>query len=133
MHTGTRTLQRVLSEDSVHHFCVREGIPIAYAPKEIGHIDFPVRNPLNTVISWLGEDRTENECCRTYENAINFLQGRDVTYHRMEDYPVLEGVGSRIEKQWSDERIMKIPEIIYLCKWLKKPTIKRFFAPFGYL
>jgi len=104
------------------------------------HIDFPVRDPLDTIISWrcFQGENNNNEGCRRYETAIKYLSKRsDVHYHIMENYKAVDGKGpqrrNKARKWLKDrdlEKLKTLDDVVYMLEWLKKPHIKRFFDIF---
>ena len=70
---------------------------------------------------------------RRWEAAIDYLETRPHTVHRIEDHPVLEGQSMQ---HWSKDAIKNrdleslkaLPEVCYLLEWIKKPRIAAFFA-----
>lgn len=131
-HTGTRTLMQVLGETQFYHFCQNEG-DFEHLDR---HIDFPIRDPLNTSISWRCYqcDREDMDEFRRWEAAITYLKDRPHTVHRIEDFPVLEGQSMQ---HWSKEAVKnrdieslkQLPEVRYLLQWIEKPHIAAFFEP----
>lgn len=134
-HTGTRTLQRVLGETGLFHFGQNEGqfVPIRE------HIDFPIRDPLATSLSWRSYncDRDDMGEFPRWEKAIAYLADYEpgVTVHRMEDYPVLEGKSGETTwwqqalKNHDLDALRKLPEIQYLIDdWY--PRHEDFFKPY---
>lgn len=130
-HTGTRTLMRVLGETQFWHFGQNEG-DFEHLDR---HIDFPIRDPLATSISWRCYqcDRTDMDEFRRWELAMAHLKGRDVTIHRIEDHPVLEGKSSN-DWWWKKalanrdlDALKKLPEVEYLLSWY--PTVEDFWRP----
>ena len=130
-HTGTRTIAKILSETGFHHFCQNEG---DFEGKH-DHIDFPIRDPLDTSISWRSyqSDRTDMDEFRRWEAAIDYLKDKPHTIHKVENHPVLEGKSSddfwwkRAVKEHDIDALKKLPEIEYLLEWIKKPEIAAFF------
>ncbi len=130
-HTGTRTLQRVLGEATIFHFCQNEGDFEAIDEA----IDFPIRDPLATSLSWRSfqTDRQDMDEFRRWEAAITYLNDHPHTVHRMEDHPVLEGQSSpttwwqQAKIDHDIERLKKLPEIEYLLEWIERPHIAEFF------
>ena len=136
-HTGTRTLQSMLEGSQFYHFGQNES---AFEDKH-EPVDFPVRDPLDTIISWHMYEgyNNNNEGCRRYELAINYLANYEhgVVYYKMENFPVLEGIGPNRDheyRQWvldkDIEKLKTLDDVVYLLEWLKKPNIKRFFNIF---
>lgn len=124
---------RHLGETSFHHFCQNEG---DFEGKH-GHIDFPVREPLATTISWRSyqKDRTDMDEFRRWEAAIEYLKDKDVTYHVMERLPNSEGDSGEFwakdaYKAKDLEALKKLPEVRYLLAWFKRPEIGGFFRKF---
>lgn len=136
-HTGTRSLIKILGAAGNHHFCQNEGDFTVLKQ----HIDFPVRDPLDTCISWRSYqcDREDMDEFRRWEAAIDYLEDypHGVTYYVMEHYGTREGRGPA---HWSKdaleardlESLKKLPEVRYLLEWIKRPKIARFFSQFYY-
>ena len=130
-HTGTRTLQRVLDVATIFHFCQNEA-----DFEDIDEpIDFPIRDPLATCLSWRSfqSDRDDMGEFPRWEAAITYLHNHPHTVHRMEDHPVLEGQSSP-ETWWQKAKLShdidalkKLPEIEYLLEWIERPHIAEFF------
>ncbi len=132
-HTGTRTLQRVLGEVQLWHFGQNE----AQFEAIDEHIDFPIRDPLATSISWRSfqSDRDDMGEFDRWDRAIAYLKDRPHTVHRMEDHPVLEGQSGQ-HTWWQKAKIdhdldalKKLPEIEYLLEWIERPEVWAFFKP----
>lgn len=134
-HTGSRSLAKRLDAPGHHHFLQNEGdfVPL----KEV--IDFPVRDPLDTAISWRSyqSDRFDMDQFRRWDAAIEYLTNYEhgVNYHVMENYPEREGLGP---SHWSKdalrdrdiERLKELPEVQYLLEWIKQPKVRDFFSQF---
>jgi len=132
-HAGTRTLQRVLGEATIFHFCQNEAdfVPIRE------HIDFPIRCPLATSLSWRANqsDRTDMGEFDRWEKAIAYLSDYSPghTVHVMERLPVLEGMSSPelwYKKAYVDhdlDVLKRLPEVRYLLEWY--PSVEAFFKP----
>ena len=126
---------KVLGESGNHHFCQNEGD----FTKLHQHIDFPVRDPLATSISWRGYqcDRQDMDEFRRWEAAIDYLADYPygVTYHVMEEYDIREGVGPG---HWSRQALVDrdieslkiLPEVVFLLEWIQRPKIRNFFSQF---
>ena len=132
-HTGTRTLGKVLGQTDFKHFCQNEG---DFEGRDY-HIDFPIRDPLATTISWRSYqcDRTDMDEFRRWDAAIAYLKDKPHTVHRMEDHPVLEGK-SADDTWWKEalrnhdiDALKKLPEVVYLFEWIKQPHVADFFRP----
>lgn len=132
-HTGTRTLQRVLGEVTIFHFCQNEA---DFEPiDEV--IDFPIRCPLSTSISWRSfqTDRQDMDEFRRWEAAIAYLANHEHVIHKMENHPVLDGESNkttwwkRALAEHDLDSLKKLPEVDYLLEWIEKPEIREFFRP----
>lgn len=132
-HTGTRTLQKVLGVATILHF----GQDESGFNQMDEHIDFPIRDPLATSLSWKSYqcDRTDMDEFRRWEAAIAYLAEHEHTIHRMEDYPVLRG--KMDDSTWWKQAainhdldtLKKLPEVEYLLRWYKRPEVSGFFRP----
>lgn len=130
-HTGTRSLQRVLGVATIFHFCQNEREFEAIDEP----IDFPIRDPLATSISWRchQSDRTDMDEFRRWETAIHYLQRVPHKVHVVENIKFHEGQ-SGTHFWWKQALInhdlnalKKLPEVRYLLDWY--PTVKEFFEP----
>lgn len=131
-HTGTRTLMQVLGENDFKHFCQNER---EFVDRE-EPIDFPVRDPLATSISWrcYQTDRQDMDEFRRWETAIDYLSDYPygVTYHVIEKLPVIEGQSG---PHWAKdalknkdlEQLKQLPEVLYLLEWMQQGKIRNFF------
>ena len=131
-HTGTRTLQRWLGETQLWHFGQCE---LAFEPLW-EHIDFPIRCPLATSLSWRAfqSERTDMGEFHRWELAIKYLGNYEpgVTIHVIEKLPVLEGKSSDswFRQAYLDhdiDALRKLPEVEYLLGWY--PSVEEFFKP----
>lgn len=132
-HTGTRSLQKHLGEATIFHFCQNEG---DFEPIR-EHIDFPIRCPLATSLSWRAyqSDRTDYDEFRRWDAAIEYLRDYEPGYtiHVMEDLPVVEGVSD--PSLWYKKSYLghdlaalkKLPEVSLLLDWYTK--VEDFFRP----
>lgn len=124
---------QTLGETSFFHFCQNEG---DFEHRD-EHIDFPIRDPLATSISWrcYQSDRQDMDEFRRWEAAIAYLKDKPHTIHKIEDLPVLDGQSSNDfwwKKALNDHdlnALKKLPEVEYLLYWIKKPEIEEFFKP----
>jgi len=129
-HTGTRTLMQVLGQTDFKHFMQNEG---DFEGQDY-HIDFPIRDPLDTCISWrcYQPDREDMDEFRRWEAAIEYLKDKEHTVHKIENLPVLEGKSG---EHWAKdaiknrdlESLKKLPEVRYLLEWY--PRHAEFFKP----
>lgn len=125
---------QVLGETHFNHFCQNEA---DFVDRD-EHIDFPIRDPLATSVSWrcYQTDRTDMDEFRRWEAAITFLRSRPHTVHRIEDHPVLDGESSPshwYKKAIADhdlDALKKLPEIQYLLEWIEQPHIADFFKKY---
>ena len=125
---------QVLGETSFKHFCQNER---DFEHRD-DHIDFPIRDPLATSISWRchQSNRTDMDEFRRWEAAIGYLGKHKHTIHKIEDHPVLEGQSGN--GFWWKQALIdhdinalkKLPEVVYLLEWIKKPEIEEFFKPY---
>lgn len=132
-HTGTRSLQLHLKEATIYHFCQNEGDFESIRE----HIDFPIRDPLATSLSWRSyqTDRTDYDEFRRWNAAIDYLNDYEPghTIHVMEDLPVLEGQSNPrlwYKKSYIEHdltALKKLPEVQALLDWY--PTAEGFFRP----
>ena len=130
-HTGTRSLMHSLGETDFKHFGQNE------PDFKDEHIDFPVRDPLATSISWRSfqKDRGDMDEFRRWELAIDYLKDKDVTYHVVEELPKTEGDSG---PYWAKdayraqdlEKLKELPEVLYLLEWMQRGEVKDFFARF---
>ena len=121
---------RMLGETSFNHFGQNER---DFEGRD-DHIDFPVRDPLDTSVSWrcYQTDREDMDEFRRWDLAIDWLNARPHTVHRMEDHPVLEGQSG---EHWAKEAIRNrdlnalktLPEVRYLLEWIERPKVRAFF------
>jgi len=134
-HTGTRSLIKILNETGNHHFLQDE---LNFQPLQ-QHIDFPVRDPLDTCVSWRAwqSDHETYDSFRRWEAAIKYFEdySHGVTYHIMEDYDVREGTGpahwaKQALEQRDLERLKELPEVRYLLEWIQQSHIEDFFSQF---
>lgn len=132
-HTGTRTLRRVLGVSTLFHFCQDE----ANFEQIDECIDFPIRDPLATSLSWRSfqSDRDHLDEFERWEAAIKYLATHEHVIHKMEDYPVLEGQSGK-QTWWQRaltdhdlNTLKKLPEVEYLLQWYENPEIREFFEP----
>ncbi len=122
---------KVLGETSFHHFCQNE----ADFEGKHDRIEFPVRDPLATSVSWRAyqSDRTDMDEFRRWETAIDYLSRHPHKVFRIEDFPVLEGRSSdewwfkQALKRRDLETLKKLPEVRYLLEWIERPEIAAFF------
>lgn len=133
-HCGTRTLQRILGVATIFHFGQneRDFEPIRE------HIDFPIRDPLATSLSWRSYqcDRDDMGEFPRWEKAIEYFKDYEpgFTVHRMEDHPVLDGKSSdsfwwkQALEDHDLDALKKLPEIEYLLEWY--PRHEDFFKPY---
>ena len=130
-HTGTRTLMQVLGETQCYHFCQNE-LEFQHFDR---HIDFPIRDPLATSISWrcYQSDREDMDEFRRWEAAMLYLGDRPHTVHVIEKHPVLDGESS-MDFWWKQAlakhdltALKKLPEVQYLLEWY--PKVEGFFKP----
>lgn len=133
-HTGTRSLQAHLNVATIFHFCQNEGdfVPIRE------HIDFPIRCPLATSLSWRSyqSDRTDMGEFRRWEKAIDYLAdyAPGYTVHVMEKLPVVDGMSD--PNSWYKQAyvnhdiaaLKKFPEVEYLLEWYLQH--EEFFKPY---
>jgi len=132
-HTGTRTLGLILGETSFWHFCQNENDFEALRR----HIDFPIRDPLATSISWRANqsNREDMDEFRRWDKAIEYLSDYEPGYtiHVMENYAVLDGASGM--DWWFKQAVLnhdldalkELPEVRYLLEWY--PTVEWFFKP----
>ena len=134
-HTGTRSLIKILGASGHHHFLQNEGDFESLTQ----HVDFPVRDPLDTSISWRSHqcDREDFDEFRRWEAAISYLSNypHGVTFHVMENYGTREGTGpghwaKDALKAKDIEQLKQLPEIVHLLEWIKQPKIRDFFSQF---
>lgn len=99
-----------------------------------GPFDFPIRDPLDTTLSWrrYNPERKYYDEFRRWELAIDHLKTVPHTVHRIEKHPVLEGsTGEHWTKTAVKERDLKalkeLPEVRYLLEWIEQPKIGGFF------
>lgn len=130
-HTGTRSLQRHLGEATIFHFGQNEG-----DFEQIDEvIDFPIRCPLATSLSWRSyqSDRTDMGEFPRWEAAIAYLRDHEHRIHVMERLPVTEGMSNPqlwYKKAYIDrdlESLTSLPEVRYLLEWY--PRYEDFFKP----
>ena len=132
-HSGTRSLQAHLNVATIFHFCQNEG---DFEPIR-EHIDFPIRDPLATSLSWRANqsDRTDYDEFRRWNAAIDYLSDYEPghTIHVMEKLPVVEGMSDphlwykRSYLNHDLTALKKLPEVQYLIDWY--PTVESFFRP----
>ncbi len=135
-HTGTRTLMQTLGETAFFHFCQNEA---AFEGLD-EHVDFPIRDPLATSLSWrcYQSNRQDMDEFRRWEAAIAYFKSKSeesYTVHRIEDLPILDGQSSN-DFWWKKavnnhdlDALKKLPEVVYLLEWYKRPEIQAFFIP----
>ncbi len=120
-----------LGQTDFKHFCQNE---LDFIDKDY-HIDFPIRDPLATTISWrcYQSDRTDMGEFARWEAAIKYLATKEHTVHRIEDLPVLDGMSAH-DRWWSRalkahdlDALKKLPEVEYLLEWY--PCHEDFFKP----
>lgn len=128
-HTGTRSLAEHLGETQFKHF--------GQSDSDFGdwHIDFPVRDPLDSFVSWVcfeGAHDNHGGFFERWELAIDYLKDKDVTYHKMEDLPILDGRGPRrnhplreLVKDKDLDRLKRLGMAFLI--WMQKPEIDEFF------
>ena len=124
---------QILGETSFHHFAQNENDFQSLRR----HIDFPIRDPLATSISWRANqsDRTDMDEFRRWDIAIDYLTdyAPGYTVHVMEKHPVLDGASSMdwwFKKALADhdlDALKELPEVRYLLDWY--PTAEKFFKP----
>lgn len=119
---------RHLGETSFRHFGQNESDFREEA------IDFPVRDPLATCISWRSfhKDRDHWDEFRRWELAFNYLEDKDVTYHVIEDLPKTEGDSGPFwakdaYRERDIDKLMDLPEVRYLMEWMQIPRVREFF------
>ena len=128
---------QTLGETSFRHFCQNE----LDFPDLDEHIDFPIRDPLATSVSWrcYQSNRTDMDEFRRWEHAIVYLKSKDessYTIHKIENLPILDGESSmdfwwkKALKEHDLNALKKLPEVVYLLEWIKKPEIEEFFKPY---
>jgi hypothetical protein len=130
-HTGTRSLQRILGDATIFHFGQNEA---DFEPID-EPVDFPIRDPLATSLSWRSyqSDRDDMGEFHRWELAIEYLSKHAHTVHKMEDHPVLEGESNPLT-WWQQAKLKhdidalkKLPEVEYLLEWIERPHVKAFF------
>jgi hypothetical protein len=123
-HTGTRTLAKHLGITQFFHVGQNE----ADFPDD-DHIDFPVRDPFDTYVSWVCFEGKGTEFFRRAEIAIDYLEDKNVTYHIIEGLPVLEGLGPSREHPLRHTRdISDIPT--EFLEWMLTPKVATFYDRF---
>jgi len=143
-HTGTRSLHRILkiTNDRFYHFGQDDAV---FRPRK-EHIDFPVRDPLMTSLSWRAfGSGTSSTMIARYNMALDYFEDYEygVTYHVMEKLPVVEGKGplKNLRQGWMDQvkryvesgdskDLQGLDDLRRLFKWLREPRAKEFFGQF---
>lgn len=128
---------QTLGEVSFFHFCQGE----RDFEQLDEHVHFPIRDPLATSVSWRcnQSNRQDMDEFRRWEAAITYLASKDkesYTIHKIEDLPLLDGESSpdfwwkKAIKEHDIDALKKLPEVVYLLEWIKKPEIEEFFKPY---
>lgn len=98
-----------------------------------GPFDFPIRDPLQTSLSWrrFQTDRHDFDEFRRWELAIRHLSGVDHRIHVIEELPVLEGsTGPHWTKdafsQCDLQALQQLPEVRHLLKWMRGDVLDFF-------
>lgn len=149
-HSGTRTLQTWLSENrpeivpdhrtevghwhfSMHPKYIDEFFSIGGAKRAY----IPVRNPFNVCDSWERRyGRAPDKTAETMVQAIGFMVDcvnnfpDNVEIFKMEDLPVLRGIGPRPEG-WCRDEIVGFPRLVNLKRWiLQSPAVEAFYRTY---
>jgi hypothetical protein len=134
-HTGTRSLAEHLPQRrKFWHFGEME-------PKfliERQHVDFPIRDPLATTVSWRCKhlNRTQYDEFYYWDRAIAFLPSVPHTVHVMENFPVTNGesdpeiVWKVAYKNRDLDTLKELPEYPVFMHWYSQPHVKSFFAQY---
>jgi hypothetical protein len=110
------------------------------------HIDFPVRDPLMTALSWRAfGSGTSSTMIGRYNLALDYFEDYEpgVTYHVMENYPRLAGKGpmKNLRQGWMDKvenyvasgdskDLQGLDDLRRLFQWLREPRVEQFFTQF---
>jgi len=156
-HSGSRTLRKHLSDEkgikehleySYHVRQFPEGVrlvskyktlPVGYEVPKSELIDTAVRDPLSHIVSWKvfidSGESGDLSFFTMWQLWWDFLQGRKVKYHKIEDLEVLRGFGpirkhplrAMLKEKDFEGLRRELPEFFV---WLERKEVRGFYEQF---